>query len=209
MRGLIRKEFYTILTLYRKNLLMALVLYMVLGLVMQRSAMGNVMIWMAGFYILGCSGADQLSGWERYARTLPVSDKQIVGSRMLANLLVQSLAGAYAMVMTVMISLMKGEPLLESVVSVVIIMAVAVISMGVMIPASYKWGAEKARILFTMFFCLMFVLLYLVVERMNVNWAAIEITNGGAWMAAVVGVTALVYVLGYVVSCRIYQKKEF
>ena len=86
MKGLLYKEVASLLGLYKKNLTLVAVIYGALSVMTRNNFFLFFGIWMMGFYSLSNFSLDESSGWGRYARTLPVSDRQIVGAKFLTAL---------------------------------------------------------------------------------------------------------------------------
>ncbi len=217
MKGLIRKELYMMATLYRKNFLLIFGLYTVLALTMRSVAITYLLIWLSCFYSLSTLALDQTCGWERYARTLPLSDRKIVGSRMLISLITVGIATAYCLIIAVVLTVMGETVLLDEVVTLTIIFSLSVLFTGMMIPASLKWGVDKARNTFLLLYVAVFAIIWLVLRSIGREAfledmeAVIPQIEQFQWelLAGIMVLAAVSYLLGYLAGCRIYQKKEF
>ena len=84
MRGLMAKEMTGLLGLYKKNLLLVGLVYGGLSIMTENSFFLYFGVWMMGFYSLSGYSLDEQSGWGRYARTLPISDFQVVAAKFVA-----------------------------------------------------------------------------------------------------------------------------
>ncbi len=217
MKGLIRKELYMMATLYRKNFLLIFGLYTVLALTMRSVAITYLLIWLSCFYSLSTLALDQTCGWERYARTLPLSDRKIVGSRMLISLITVGIATAYCLIIAVVLTVMGETVLLDEVVTLTIFFSLSVLFTGMMIPASLKWGVDKARNTFLLLYVAVFAIIWLVLRSIGREAfledmeAVIPQIEQFQWelLAGIMVLAAVSYLLGYLAGCRIYQKKEF
>ena len=87
MIGLLRKELYGLNTLYKKSLLMVAVIYGVLIFTTKNDFFLYFGIFVMMFYSISNLSLDDSSGWGRYARTLPVSDRAVVGAKFVASFL--------------------------------------------------------------------------------------------------------------------------
>lgn len=209
MIGLIRKEMYALWALYRKNLILVLVMYTFLGVALNNMAFPYMTIWMAGLYSFGWFSADQMSGWARYARTLPVSDRQVVAGRFLSTLILQLAAGVYAVVIALINSLSGNAGFMEELGTIMVFFSISVMGMGIMIPAAFKWGAEKARTGFSLGFGAVAGIVWYASANVSefsgvILW--LNQLNGPLVMA--LG-AVVIYVLGCLLGCRIYAKSEF
>ena len=208
MIGLIRKEMYALWALYRKNLILVLVMYTFLGVALNNMAFPYMTIWMAGLYSFGWFSADQISGWARYARTLPVSDRQVVAGRFLSTLILQLAAGVYAVVIALINSLSGNAGFMEELGTIMVFFSISVMGMGIMIPAAFKWGVEKARTGFSLGFGAVAGIVWYASANVSefsevILW--LNQLNGPLVMAVVAGV---IYLGGYLVCVRICQKMD-
>lgn len=215
MIGFLRKDFYCLMNLYKKNLILVVLLYAVLTLATKQTFFIGFLVWMMGFYSLSAVTLDDSCGWNRYARTLPASPKKIVAARFLMTA-GMTLGGAVAgIVMGIILVLVHGGNPGEIVAVVSVVAGVALLTMGIMLPAAYKWGMEKARNGFIALFLVVF-LVPLLMEKGVVDDASLQavlawmdaqpvwVLGGGALLVALV-----IYLLGYSVACGIYARKEF
>ena len=83
MKGLFLKDWYGLLGMYKKNLLLVLVLYAALSMILNMPFFLFMTPWLLGFYTLSSFSLDESCRWNLYARTLPVSSRQIVGGKFL------------------------------------------------------------------------------------------------------------------------------
>ena len=209
MSGLIRKELYTLVSIYRKNLLLVFVMYTILGVALKNMAFPYMTIWMAGIYSFGCFSVDHMCGWDRYVRTLPVRDEKTVGSKFLATLIMQTIAASYAVAIAIVNCLLNQGSLSIELVMIITFMSLSVISMGIMIPVAIKWGVEKARTGFSLGFGMLAGIVWFSAKDGNDPAGVL------AWMETQDGViglvvaAAVIYGLGYLLGCRLHRKKEF
>ena len=94
MLGFLRKDFYMLYGAYKKNLLLVFLLYAALVLVMKNTFLLAILIWLMAFYGLSAITMDDSCGWDRYARTLPVSSGAVITARFLTTLLLLGIAAA-------------------------------------------------------------------------------------------------------------------
>ena len=224
MKGLFLKDIYALMSLYKKNLPTVFVVYFILAFAMELPFFFYMVIWLMGFYSLSAIGLDQSCGWDRYARTLPVSDKQIVGGKFLVGLAFMGVGTLYSLAGGTLAILVRGGEAWEGFFEVNLVMiAFSLISVGTMIPAAYKWGLEKARNSFFLVYAAVFAggifLLtgdghflkkYLPGGAEAVLAALNGLFENIALLAAVsLAVSGAVYALGWKLAENIYAKKEF
>lgn len=215
MIGLLLKDLYVLRRVYMKNFFLVLTLYTVLGITLKMTSFFTLMSWMYGFYVVSLFTVDNTCHWDFYAATLPVSRKAVVGAKFLLLGLCVLAGFVYSMAMAPVAYLLMGAPLLESVLSSLLVTLVLVVYFAVMMPLTYAFGPEKAR-------SAMLMLLGIIAGSIFVaanlgggagatlmalfGWMETSPAPGFGLLAAVAAAACLVC---WLVSCRIYEKKEF
>ena len=216
MRGLIYKDFNTLMEVYKKNLLLVAVLYGFMTVAMKNDFFLYFSIWMMGFYGLTAFSLDTQCGWDRYARTLPIQDWKIV-----AALLFIGIAVAYSIVMGVVSRIVNGtlaHSWVELLATVGLITAIVVASTSIMYFLAVKFSPEKARTYFMIVFVAIFAGFFLLdragiledfpVERLQTFGLWLE---GNAALAVLLALLAAAVVLLVMLAaaCGVYRRKEF
>ncbi len=217
MIGFLKKDLYMLSRMYRKNLLLVFAIYTVMVLVMHTTFLLYMLIWLMGFYGLSALTLDDSSGWDRYARTLPATAGQIITARFLVELMMIAAGVVLALVVGTLEALSQKRELGELFFAVPIITSLALLSMGLILPAAYRWGVDKARNTFLVLFIALFFLPQLLRKygipiesdmlRRLVRW----LEESPRWLPPLVclAIGALIFLLGGCLSTRIYRKKEF
>ena len=146
---------------------------------------------------------DEFARWDRYAHTLPLSPRQIVGGRYLFVLLLLLVVAAIGAVSAV---------LWESLSAQLASLGVALFIVDVMLPLNYQLGPERARpFLFAVTF-LPFILLFLLAK---VNILDLSFLNRLQPSQAAVGFILFPLIalaglaLSFLISCRVTERKEY
>lgn len=215
MTGLLRKEFYGLNSLYRKTLPMVAILYGVLVIATENDFFLYFGIWVMLFYSISNLSLDESCGWGRYARTLPVSDVQVIGAKFLVSacyVLAGLLYGLAAGGIQRLIHHTGGYG--KMVVSAVIVTLVASMMIFWMYPFSLKYGLEKSRNGVFVVWMLFFGGILLFGEQLEQILPLSRI--GGSiqahpvlWCAAGCAALVLMILLNFVLSVKIYRGKEF
>ena len=207
MRGLLLKDLYLFKKYCRSYLLLPAV-FIALSLYS-----GETMIFAVypavtcGMATVSLLSLDELSGWLTYSASLPYSKGQIVSAKYLFGLIFQLsvvvLTGAAQAVKMNNSELFDGEGLflLMSVVT-----ATALLTSAVNLPLVFRFGCEKARILF-------YVLIGVICA---VGTVMPKLLNGGLTFGVppvsvaltVSAVTAAGYALSWVLSVKLYKNRE-
>ena len=215
MIGLLKKDLLILRRVYMKNFFLVLVLYTVLGIALQMTSFFTLMSWMYGFYVMSLFSVDNTCRWDFYAATLPVSRKTVVTAKFLLLGLCIAAGFVYNLVTAPVAYLVVGVPLMESVLTSLLVTLVLVVYFAVMMPLTYAFGPDKARS----------AMLLLLGLAGGCILAAASLGDGGGavlmalfgWMetspvpgfSIITAATVVLCLVCWLVSCRIYERKEF
>ena len=214
MIGLLKKDLLILRRVYMKNFFLVLVLYTVLGIALQMTSFFTLMSWIYGFYVMSLFSVDNTCRWDFYAATLPVSRKTVVTAKFLLLGLCIAAGFVYSLVTAPVAYLLIGEPIAESILASLLVTLILIVYFAVTIPLTYAFGPDKARSA---------MLLALVVVGGGI-FAAASLGNAGGLLTAMFGwmetspvpgfsiitaATAVLCLVCWLVSCRIYERKEF
>lgn len=210
MKGLLIKDFYTLVNNRRQFALM-LIIGVVFTIVMKDS--GQYMSLMFTLVIMmsvySSFSYDETANWNRYAVCLPVTRKSIVLSKyimllfcMTASLLITGgICGINAL-------LGQAANIPQLFASGALSMCVMFFSICVAIPFIYQWGAEKARLI-SIIGILLPVLLLVGIEQLLPGHLD-NLIDSGILFFALLGIFLLASIfLSFLLSVHIYSKKEF
>lgn len=215
MIGLLKKDLLILRRVYMKNFFLVLVLYTVLGIALQMTSFFTLMSWMYGFYVMSLFSVDNTCRWDFYAATLPVSRKTVVSAKFLLLGLCIAAGFVYSLVTAPVAYLLIGEPIAESILASLLVTLILIVYFAVTIPLTYAFGPDKARS----------AMLLLLGLACGCILAAASLGDGGgavltvlfSWMetspvpgfSIITAATAVLCLVCWLVSCRIYERKEF
>ena len=214
MIGLLKKDLLILRRVYMKNFFLVLALYTVLGIALQMTSFFTLMSWMYGFYVMSLFSVDNTCRWDFYAATLPVRRKTVVTAKFLLLGLCIAAGFVYSLVTAPVAYLLIGEPIVESILASLLVTLILIVYFAVTIPLTYAFGPDKARSA---------MLLALVVVGGGI-FAAASLGDAGGLLTAMFGwmetslvpgfsiitaATAVLCLVCWLVSCRIYERKEF
>lgn len=215
MIGLLKKDLLILRRVYMKNFFLVLVLYTVLGIALQMTSFFTLMSWMYGFYVMSLFSVDNTCRWDFYAATLPVSRKTVVTAKFLLLGLCIAAGFVYSLVTAPVAYLLIGEPIAESILASLLVTLILIVYFAVTIPLTYAFGPDKARS----------AMLLLLGLAGGCILAAASLGDGGGtvlmalfgWMEAspvpgfsiITAATAVLCLVCWLVSCHIYERKEF
>lgn len=214
MIGLLRRDLYSLRAMYGRNLVLVFVLYAVLSLAADITFLAYFVVWLMSFYTLSTVSLDENAGWDRYVGTLPVTTAQIVGARVLTAALMTALGAAFGLTLGVAACRLHGRDAGEVLLILPMVTGLALASIGLMLPAAYKWGVEKARNTFLMLFVV--VCGGAALLRRSAGFArflsrleALLDAHARLLPLAALALGAAALLAGFAISCGIYRKKEF
>ena len=171
------------------------------------------------FEMLAMSGFsfDNLSNSDTYIRTLPVNKKDIVKARYIYILLFTLFGSLFGLICTILVQLLKtkniGTEILISDLSITSGAFVGIMFVQIFqIPIMYKFGAEKGRIIQLVMIIVLMLGISLATTAIMKIWG-ISLDNLAVmlkdYLIAVLGIMViLLYILSFVISRRIYERKE-
>ena len=176
------------------------------------TTMINVIIMMLP---IGAFSYDEAARWDRYAMTLPLSRRRIVGARYRFTLLMALIAAAFGLVAGIFISIAGNAILVESLAAILVSLGVGLYIADILLPLSYKLGPERARpYLYLVVFVPTIVLFggykLGLLDSLDLSWINHLPDAGILLLFSLVPLTALAgLVTSFLISCRIMEKKEF
>lgn len=149
---------------------------------------------------------DEASKWDRYALSLPVTRKQLVGSKYLLTLLL-ALAGALISFFFLLASSFLGGELIltEALATVYLLMAASLFFTSILLPLTYQFGVEKSRIFMLAIFGLPALAVYFL-HNAGVALPDEATLEALAWLSPFI--LAAVLTGSYLLSLRIYLGKD-
>ena len=94
MKGLLYKEWATLISSYKQSVFFIAFLYGGISILTGQTGMAYALLVVFSILITSTISFDENSHWDIYARTLPVTPAQLVGSKYLFGLCGLALAGA-------------------------------------------------------------------------------------------------------------------
>lgn len=220
MLGLLYKDQMTIWSSYRKNFLLIVVLYTAMAYTLDMAFMLFALVFMGGLYIASTLSFDEMSHWDTYARTLPVSAGQLVGAKYLLALGWMGGSFVLAELLLTACDLIKGrlqENLLYNLAGCLVALGIVLIYYALVLPLSYKLGAARARsgviVAIGISAGLVAFASYSTKNDSPLGFLTVSGMNEIALLfvicAGVIAAGLVLFVISWMVSTAIYAKKEF
>ncbi|MFZ2537376.1 MAG: ABC-2 transporter permease [Oscillospiraceae bacterium] len=222
MKGLILKDFLNMKSYMKILGLMILVQFVIF------IPQGDVS-FISGFIILLCTmmvittiSYDDMAKWDRYALTMPITRKEMVLSKYVI-MLIFSISGAILNSILTIIAgyFMKNVNIGETLISSGAVLSAALLFGSVILPLLYKFGPEKARLLIIL--CALVPTAIVILGSQVVKKSGIPMPNflkdlntatpnTGILISLtfiIPAIAVVVVVISYLISLKIYNKKEF
>ena len=216
MTGLILKDLL-VMRKALKSYLMIMVLYAVLAYleVLNYSFIITFVQIILAVMPISAFAYDEQSKWDRYAMSLPLGRSKVVGARYLFVLALTLFTVAMGLAGTALLYLAHQSDPLEMFVTLMVSTAIGLLIPTILLPLSYKLGAERAR---PYLYAIVFIPVIAVVLLAKAGVLDMSMLKGMDLLAptALAGGSALLPLAGlallfvsYLISCRVAAGKEY
>lgn len=158
---------------------------------------------------------DEQAKWDRYALSLPLGRSRVVGARYLFVLLLTLFTVALGLAGTALLYLAQQAEPLEMFITLMVSTTIGLIIPTILLPLSYKLGAERAR---PYLYAIIFIPVIAVVLLAKAGVLDMSMLKGmdllsptalagGAVLLPLAGLVGLF--ISYLVSCRVAAGKEY
>lgn len=210
MKGLILKDLITLKS-YGKSLLMIFLLFLVLGLSSGSPLSGAMMVMpisiMAAYVTFSY---DKLSNWDCYANTMPLKRKEIVLARYAVTIILCLLffiasLFSYMFSAVIMNDFSEINLILPT---YCVLFGIIMILVSMILVLNYKVGPDKSRLALILIFIIPSILTAILA---NSGITLPNLSNNTLYLGCYLapGLGCAVLFLTYIISSKIYEKKEF
>lgn len=219
IKGLIVKDFQTIKS-YKTTILFIIILFIVCSF-LNNDLINFLPIFMPlcfGMIAISSFSYDNLAKTDRYMLTFPITKKDIVKARYIYILLFTLFGSLLGLVLSILIQCIKAgdmidkEILSNTLVTIFGSLSAMMFLQTFQIPIMYKFGAEKGRIIQMIMIVALMIGISLIVTilmkffNISLDSFIIMLKN---YLIAILGISVIVlYILSFVISYKIYDKKE-
>ncbi len=162
--------------------------------------------------ILTSFSYDSYNNWDSYAVCLPNGRKNAVRAKYLANIVLCLIVSVILTIISSIISYMTTNTVVigDIVKPIIIVNFVTFLFQAIMFPIIYKLGIEKARVIIFLVIMLIALMGGAFLKYVNFNYLgnAYNILKE-YWLILVISSSFIILFISYIISQRIYQKKEF
>ncbi len=219
IKGLIVKDFQTIKS-YKSTIFFMILLFVVCSFLSNNFVISLSVFMPLLFGMLGLSSFsyDDLAKVDKYVLTFPVNKKDVVKARYMYILIVTLSGTVLGLIFTILAQGIKTSSFFDKEFLSSVLASVIGSSVGIMfiqslqIPIMYKFGAEKGRIIQMIMIVVLMIGISLIVTTL-MNFLGISLENLLSmlknYLIVILGITMIaMYLLSFIISCKIYCKKE-
>lgn len=222
IKGLLKKDLYNLAS-YKVSIII-IVLFCGIAIIGSRAVtFGPIIICtMVGMIALSTFNYDEIAKSNKYILTLPTNRKEIVKAKFILAIGSAIIGGIIGIIITIIVAnimnYIKPENMINIdykglLVSTIGGMFGIALIQSIQIPSIYKWGAEKGRIqMFILVFGIVAIIsgiiFFLIKMNININMGRLENILNNYGIPLLIAIIALMYLISYKISCRIYKKKE-
>ena len=210
MNSLILKDFISLKS-YSKTLAIIIGFFTIITFTNDEpSFLSGMIILIMSMLPITSFSYDQHAKWDLFSQTLPVSRKQLVMSKYVLGI-ISIVAGAIlAILLNVAVLLVKSleVDIWYLILANSLIALVALLYLSILIPLVYKFGVEKSRLLTIVVLAIPSVLA-IVLSNAGVSIPVLDEITPAIVVAIGLVFVVCVMLISYVISVRIYMKKDF
>ena len=209
MRGLILKELLGMRSFVKGTLSAILIMSICFYFSVGAEGIIAAVAIMCATMIVTTYTLDERYGWQKYALAMPISRRQYIGAKYVTNLIFCGAGVLLGSVIALVLSLFKHTTDLAALGAVAAVgLIISLLFGAVIIPLLTFFGAEKARMIMMGVIAVPTILIYLIVDKTDI--LHLTLTGKQETLLAIgsVGIFVLLMLLSYLISVRIFEKKE-
>ena len=218
MKGLLFKDLCNLRQVAKQSLLVLAILAVWCFFIKSTQIFSMMTIVYSMMLLFTVMTYDEWACFDKYALTLPITRSDLVRSRYLLLLLLFLTGIVVGIVGSGLISLLtqgtaswqeQRMGLWEQAVSLLAVACVYLLAFCILLPITFRFGMERARLRLALIFVAAFALFYGVISLVDAGGVAV--TKGMIYRALAVGgaLTIAGFLVSYQFSVRIVKKKEW
>lgn len=212
MKGLLAKDFYMILKTNSLLWYIAIIVFYAIALNFPVESLLIISLLLVITTPITSISYDELSHWQQYSLTLPYSRKQIVSSKYIFTFLIELIFAIIAAVLIGADMLSRDEFKADQLLCFIGMMClVGAVYPAFAIPLNLLFGTSKARFILVAFMGATFAAVFSLAPMLRNVSSFEELFSDNAYFlcAVLFASTAVLLFVSWLVSVKIYEKKEF
>lgn len=207
MKGLILKDIIN-LKKQLKILVLFFAFYFVFSVVTKNSSMlVTIVVLMCSMMPITSLSFDEYAKWDRYALSMPIRRKDIVVSKYLLGIILNSVSIIPVIILNgINLLLTKSTDITEMLITSYVIYAIGLLFIAFTLPILFKFGVEKGRMLM---FAVIFIpaMIVMILYKTGVKLPSEQVIINLAYASPFI--VAVIVLMSILISIEIYNKKEF
>lgn len=213
MLGLIKKD----LLLIKENLNILILMYVFYAFLAFQEIQGfvSIIVFASVVSLFTTFNYEAYNKWDTYAVTLPQGRKKTVAAKYLTSILVTLILSIVTLLLVSIFALINPNKfnLTEIIYTILVLFAVTLVIESLFYPFIYKFGIEKARIIFFIAIFGLAFLIYIFAQYINISipqkYLTFFSTNYIFCLVIAMIIMIIIILLSYLISHHFYLKKEF
>lgn len=210
MKGLLIKE---MITNFKNNKFSLIIIpvFAVVGLLNKQSMFLMLIPMLLSMLPLGQMSYDEMSHWDKYIYCMPVNKKDIVSSRYISVAIMSVISAVIIAVMMLAVNFKSPTVFREMLSMSVIALLLGALVPCVSLPINYKFGTTKGRIVYLVIIGLICGILPPIIlsDSSKITEKTAKLfSNTGLFCTAAIGVLAVMLLISWFISVKIYESKE-
>lgn len=204
MKGLLRKDLYMLWN-YGRTLLAISVIFLIVGALPNETNFFFVIypVLFGGILPVTLLSYEERWGWDKVCDTLPLSRRTVVCARYVTTLV--CFLALYALTLATQAAACIPRGRAKDVLDLAALLpSIGLLAPAVMLPLSLRFGVEKARIAYYVVIGVVVVLGIMVMQGSSTLGAEI----GSLGLAASLLLSAVIFGASWLLSIRLYEKRE-
>ena len=206
MKGLLIKDLLN-LKKQGKTVLAILAFYIVFALTTKNASFLTAMFTLLlSMMSISSFSYDEMAKWNKFAASLPLTRRDIVGSKYLLAFLLSFAGLATSMLLSMGSSfVVEGTSLTELLLTSYCSFLIAMLMQIVMLPLLFQYGAEKSRTMLMGVVAVPMVLVF-ILSKLGMQMPGEDVFF--LLLKLAVPILIVLFAISYRISCAIYQRKE-
>lgn len=162
---------------------------------------------------IGAFAYDEQARWDRYAMSMPLGRRAVVGARYLFSLMLALFAAACGLLTCAFLFITKQEDLIENLATILSSLGVGILFAAILLPLCYKVGPERARpFMYVVLFVPIIAIFLAYRAGVHIDLSFLDALPGAVFIGGIAlfplaGLLALG--VSYLISCAITAGKEY
>lgn len=213
MKGLLLKDLFNLRRIMKQYFFVAALMFVWCIFLKNQLLFSMIMIIYSMMMLLTTMSYDESSQFNKYALTMPVTRRELAGEKYVLMLLLMVSGTAVGFVGGGLLSLFsRGEGgwlSAENLASIAAVSGVYILGFSFLLPAIFKYGVEKSRLLLAILYLFLFGAIYGMFSFIRSKGLIISADTAGIFTVLAALLCLVVFAVSWMISVRIVEKKEW